>query len=95
MERKFTPAKELTVEEVEIVFAVLMRLILKFGFASILDSFKRYIEVNQDSACKYVSFGPATQVEKAIFNSSVKEVSTVVDNLELFIDILKKQHKPE
>lgn len=29
-------------------------------------------------------FGPATQVEKAIFNSSVKEVSTVVDNLELF-----------
>lgn len=87
--------RDFTTEDFDLIFTVLMKMIAKFGFVSILECFKRYIEVNQDLACKYVSFGPATKKEKEIFNSSVKEVSTVVDNLELFIDILKKQQKHE
>ena len=95
MEGRYVPAPELTEEEIHIVFAVLMRLICKCGFVSVLESFKQYIKESSESASKYVSFGPATKEEREIFNRTTSKVSYVVENLEFFIDILKKQQNHE
>lgn len=82
-------------EDRKILFGALTGLIVNSDLTSILEEFKKFIEENQALASRYICFGPSTPEQKKIFYLTSAKVRTIVDNLELFIDILKKQQKHE